>query len=99
MVSVNSANPPVKDRINSMNAMFCNALGERRYRVNPEKCPAYVEALEQQAWTKNGEPDKTSGMDHVNDAAGYYIVHDYPLRGKPATSFYTVSASRSIYGS
>lgn len=97
MVSVNAANPPVKDRINSMNAMFCNALGERRYRVNPDMCPAYVEALEQQAWAKNGEPDKTSGMDHVNDAAGYYIVHDYPLQGKPVTTVHHISASRTTY--
>lgn len=28
-VVVNASNPPVKDRINSMNAMFCNGNGER----------------------------------------------------------------------
>ena len=78
-VSVNAANPPVKDRVNAMNAMFCNAEGERRYRVNPDMCPSYVEALEQQPWGKNGEPDKTTGHDHINDAAGYFIVRDYPL--------------------
>lgn len=78
-VSVNAANPPVKDRINAMNAMFCNAVGERRYRVNPDKCPSYVEALEQQPWAKNGEPDKTTGHDHINDAAGYFIAKEYPI--------------------
>ena len=78
-VSVNAANPPVKDRINAMNAMFCNAVGERRYRVNPNKCPSYVEALEQQPWAKNGEPDKTTGHDHINDAAGYFIAKEYPI--------------------
>ena len=78
-VSVNAANPPVKDRVNAMNAMFCNAEGERRYRVNPDMCPSYVEALEQQPWGKTGEPDKTTGHDHINDAAGYFIVRDYPL--------------------
>ena len=78
-VSVNAANPPVKDRINAMNAMFCNAVGERRYLVNPDKCPSYVEALEQQPWAKNGEPDKTTGHDHINDAAGYFIAKEYPI--------------------
>ena len=78
-VSVDSVNPPVKDRINAMNAMFCNANGERRYKVNTEKCPTYAEALEQQPWAANGEPDKTTGHDHVNDAAGYFIVKDYPV--------------------
>lgn len=78
-VSVNAANPPVKDRINAMNAMFCNAVGERRYFVNTDKCPSYVEALEQQPWGKNGEPDKTTGHDHINDAAGYFIAKEYPI--------------------
>jgi len=73
------ANPPVKDRINSMNAMFCNADGERRYRVNAEKCPTYADCLEQQAWGKNGEPDKTAGTDHLCDGAGYYIHNQFPI--------------------
>ncbi|MNE15926.1 Terminase-like family protein [compost metagenome] len=42
-VIVDDANPPVKDRINSMNAMFCNANGERRYRVF--RCGAQMDWL------------------------------------------------------
>ena len=79
MVIAPPANPPVKDRINSMNAMFCNARGERRYRVNADLCPSYAECLEQQVWADNGEPDKTAGNDHPNDAAGYFIHKDYPV--------------------
>lgn len=93
VVCVNSSNPPVKDRINAMNSMFCNALGERRYRVNPDRCPSYTEALEQQPWAKNGEPDKTTGHDHVNDAAGYFIVKDYPVV-KHTTTVTTTSTLR-----
>lgn len=72
-------NPPVKDRVNAMNAMFCNAKGERRYFVNPHMCPAYADNLEQQVWDDKGEPDKKAGNDHQNDAGGYFIYHDYPL--------------------
>ena len=78
-VLVNPSNPPVKDRINSMNAMFCNALGERRYLVNVQRCPVYTESLEQQVWDKNGEPDKKADNDHPNDAGGYFIVKDFPI--------------------
>lgn len=78
-IIVNSANPPVKDRINSMNAMFLNAKGERRYLVNTKMCPTYTENLQQQTWSDNGEPDKTAGNDHTNDAAGYFIVKDFPI--------------------
>lgn len=78
-VIVNSSNPPVKDRVNSMNAMFLNADGERRYLVNTNKCKRYTECLEEQAWASNGEPDKSSDNDHPNDAAGYFIIKDYPI--------------------
>lgn len=79
VVSAPNANGPVKDRINAMNAMFCNAKGERRYRVNADLCPTYAECLEQQVWADNGEPDKSAGNDHHNDAGGYFIVRDYPV--------------------
>jgi hypothetical protein len=77
-VSVNKANPPVKDRINTMNAAFRNANGDRRYRVNIDKCPVYTSALEGQGW-KNGEPDKDSPHSHRNDAAGYFIIRVLPI--------------------
>lgn len=73
------ANPPVKDRVNAMNAMFCNAKGERRYLVNSDRCPSYADCLEQQPWAATGEPDKKGGLDHPNDAGGYFIHKDYPL--------------------
>ena len=79
------ANPPVKDRINAMNAMFCNAKGERRYLVNTDLCPGYADSLEQQPWAANGEPDKSGDLDHPNDAGGYFIHYDYPII-KPVTS-------------
>lgn len=81
-VCVNQSNPAVKDRVLAMNAMI-HAGGKRRYRVSQDRCPHYVEALEKQAWDANGEPDKTSGHDHINDAGGYFIVYRYPIK-KPA---------------
>ena len=80
-----AANPPVKDRINAMNGAFCTAQGERHYRVNADLCPTFAEALETQAYDDKGQPDKTSGLDHPNDAAGYYIHRDFPLE-RPMTS-------------
>ena len=79
IIRVDPSNPPVKDRVNSMNSMFCNAHGERRYFVNVQRCPVYTECLEQQVWAPSGEPDKSAGKDHCNDAGGYFIVKDYPL--------------------
>lgn len=83
-VIVDGANPRVRDRINAVNAMFCNANNERRYFINGEKCPLTVEAFEQQAYNKNGEPDKANDTDHPIDAAGYFIAKKYTLH-KPFT--------------
>jgi hypothetical protein len=65
-------NPAVRDRVNTMNAAFKNSKGERTYFVNSNNCPTLTEALEKQTY-KNGEPDKTGGFDHPNEAAGYFI--------------------------
>ena len=77
-------NPPVRDRINSVNAMFCNANNERRYMVNTRACPLYTEAREQQVYNKQGEPDKAHDRDHPNDAADYFIFYEYQLN-KPTS--------------
>lgn len=78
-VRVNSTNPAVKDRINAVNGLILNADGVRRLMVNTHTCPAFTESLEQQVYDKNGLPDKTSGHDHTNDAAGYFIVKEFPI--------------------
>lgn len=83
-VRVNAANPRVKDRVLAVNKMIASE-GVRRYRVNPETCPELVESLEKQAYDKHGEPDKAGGLDHVIDAAGYFIAYRYPIK-KPATA-------------
>lgn len=82
-ICVNPTNPAVKDRVLSVNRMIHNE-GDRRYRVNPERCPQLVESLEKQAYDKNGEPDKSSGLDHVIDAAGYFIAYRYPIQKRIA---------------
>ncbi|HEV2679155.1 MAG TPA: terminase family protein [Rhodanobacter sp.] len=79
----NPTNPRVKDRVLSVCAMV-NKDGARRYRINPETCPELVESLEKQAYDKNGEPDKSGGLDHIIDAAGYFIAYRYPIQHRIA---------------
>lgn len=79
-VRADSRNPAVKDRVNAMNAMLLNDKAERRWKINTDCCPTLTEALEQQAYDKNGEPDKSTGHDHPVDAQGYFIVHRYPIK-------------------
>ena len=76
-----SSNPAVKDRVTAVNVML-HSQGVRRYRVNADACPHLAEGLEKQAYDKAGEPDKTSGLDHVLDAAGYFIAYRYPVASR-----------------
>lgn len=84
-VSVNPSNPAVKDRVNSVNAMTLNDKGERRWKVNTDACPVLTEAQEQQPYDNNGEPDKSTGHDHPNDAVGYFLVKRWPITKRIAT--------------
>ena len=74
-VRAKNANPLVRDRVLSLNI----GLEKGTYKVNIEKCPILAECLEQQAYDKNGAPDKTSGFDHLNDAAGYARYYLMPV--------------------
>ena len=74
-VRAKDANPPVKDRILAMNT----AYSKGRLWVNDKAAPRFAEAQEQQAYDKNGEPDKTAGFDHLNDAQGYFVHWAMPV--------------------
>lgn len=79
-VKVNLTNPFVRDRILSVNKQF-EACG---LWVNAKECPTVASCLEKQAYDKNGDPDKKSGFDHQNDATGYPIAHEFPIKHRIA---------------
>jgi hypothetical protein len=81
-VNARTKNPFVKDRVASVQGMLCNANEERRYFINEVLCPETAESLEQQIYNKQGEPDKSHDNDHPNDALGYYINNQFPIRAK-----------------
>lgn len=70
---VNPANPAVRDRVNAVNAIIPS------WRINTDACPKLTESIEQQAYDRNGEPDKSGRHDHAIDAAGYFLAHRWPI--------------------
>jgi hypothetical protein len=80
-VVARSKNPPIKDRVISMNAAFMDGEMNTRYYVNTDTCPEYTNALEQQCYDHNGMPSKELGdnIDDLNDAAGYFIYNKFPV--------------------
>ena len=74
-VKNNTVNPYVRDRILAVNKKF----ESNQLFVNVKNCPTTARNLEQQCYGANGEPDKTSGFDHQNDATGYPIAYEFPI--------------------
>ena len=88
VVRTKSKNPAVKDRVLSVNKAF----ETMRLFVNAKNCPTIANCLEQQAYGANGEPDKTGGHDHMNDALGYFVAYEMPVI-KPQATIHRVRAN------
>jgi hypothetical protein len=80
-----SSNPPVKDRVNCVNARLRNHAGQYRVLVN-QSCKALIKDFEQVCWKTDPsgnslvELDKSDPMrTHVSDALGYLIAKVFPM--------------------
>lgn len=80
---VDSSHPPVRARLNAVNARCLNEAGEIRLFVNPNAAPNLKRDLEAQMVVSGGsgeldkDTDKTVG--HAADAWGYLIQKLYPV--------------------
>ena len=75
----NSA-PFVRDRINAVNAKLKNAKGISSLSI-VNSCKNMIKSIERQIYKEGTHvPDKDSGYDHFNDALGYMIEYNFPLR-------------------
>ncbi len=76
-------NPPVRQRVVSVNTMFLNGAGERHLFINTSLCPHTTEQLEKQIYAPNGDPLK-DGEEDILDGLGYCIDRIWGL-AKPKT--------------
>ena len=79
-VKARRAHPPIRDRINAMNRLLCDANGVRKLYVDP-KCKKTIEMFQKHEYKDGtGLPSKTDGYDHTSDALGYCVEYNYPIR-------------------
>ena len=72
--------PPVADRVNAVNRLLRAADGSVRMLIDP-RCKKFIEALEQTLYIPGKrEVDKSAGVEHAADAAGYCIEFEFPVR-------------------
>ena len=77
-VNAPAKNPFVMDRVNTVNTL----LYKENLLINTYKCPESTDSLEQQAYDKNGEPEKFDGagtVDDSNDAIGYFLYRYFGI--------------------
>ena len=73
-------NPPVVDRVASVNTAFYNKVGETKLTVAP-KCKGLIKCLNGQVYKEGTRaPDKSAGLDHLPDALGYLVWGLLPIR-------------------
>lgn len=79
------SNPRVKARVENMNALFKNAVGEIRQTYDPESCPLFDGDVKMVGWkdqTSAGRGKLDSGGDmlrtHATDGAGYAVYKKLP---------------------
>ena len=72
--------PLVRDRINAVNSKLKNVAGKNTLFI-VKTCKNVIKSIERQIYKEGTHiPDKDSGYDHMNDALGYLIEYNYPIR-------------------
>lgn len=79
------ANPRVRARVENMNRLLCNAVGERRMTYDPVRCPLLDGDMKMVGWKKTtmaGRGKLDDGGDvqrtHASDGAGYAVYKIFP---------------------
>ncbi len=85
-MKVPRANGSERARLNAMNARLMSMDGTVHMMIDPNKAPMTVRDLEGVRLLKggSGEIDKKhdSKLTHLSDGLGYYVVGEFPVRGK-----------------
>mgnify|MGYP004448702189 FL=1 len=72
--------PLVRDRINAVNSKLKNVNGKNNLFIL-KSCKNVIKSIERQIYKEGTHiPDKDSGYDHMNDALGYLVEFNFPLR-------------------
>jgi phage terminase large subunit len=76
---------PVRDRVNAVNALLKNAMGQRRLLIDP-KCKHTIDSLQRVCY-KEGTTvvDKDLGIEHISDAVGYLCDFIAPVKTRVET--------------
>jgi hypothetical protein len=76
-------NPPVKQRVNTMNTRLKNAAGETTFFYHPGNCPMLARDFERVAWKSGADnildQQKDKTLTHASDSVGYPVCVLAPI--------------------
>ena len=79
-IKVRRQHSAIADRVNAVNRLLKTASGDIRLYINP-KCRHLIDSFEQTLYIAGSrDVDKSLGVEHSADAAGYCIELEFPLR-------------------
>lgn len=70
---------PTKDKFNACNSALLNAEGKSKVFVAKNRCQNLKKAWEGYSYKENGDTNKSTGLDHISDAAAYLICYKMPF--------------------
>ena len=79
-ISVPKANPPVRERVNSVNKLI------REGNLSIENCPNLLMDFERNVWHGSDIDKRDSAQTHASDAIGYAINRLFPARRREMSS-------------
>jgi hypothetical protein len=86
VIHFGSSNPPVRDRVNCVNAKLLNQAGDRRLLIDP-RCKHLIQDLERVHWKTDASGNASNEIDksdpirtHTSDALGYMIASHFSMR-------------------
>jgi phage terminase large subunit len=82
----NTANPLVRDRVNTMNNALCSASKQRSIFIDP-KCRELIKDLRQVRWKRDAAGNLVGDLDkadprrtHLSDALSYLVAREFGLQ-------------------
>lgn len=105
-IDVDQSNPRVRDRVENMNRLFKNDMGEVRQTYNPYQCVNFDADTRVVGWKKTTTPSGMGKLDdagdvnrtHASDGAGYACFKLYPPQKRGRSSLSVQSAIRTSHG-
>lgn len=76
---IDNRNPPVSDRVQTVNNALRDAEGRRRYLIHP-RCDRLINDFRAMKWDGNELNKRDRKLSHASDADGYRIFRIMPLR-------------------